>query len=225
MNVENHDFIEIDYTGKFPDGKVFDTTIESIAKENDVHSDKVRYSPAIICIGEKQVLPGLDAKLLNKEIGKEHEISLTAEEAFGKRDVKKMRIVPISEFQQHKVQPQPGLQIDMDGEIGVVSRVSGGRVIVNFNHPFAGRDVVYTVKIIKKITEPKEQITSFMNSVLRIPKDSIKVDITEKTAKIGLPVELPAQVTEAFSQKLTEITELEKIEILVNPTTVPESNE
>ncbi|HIJ11552.1 TPA: peptidylprolyl isomerase, partial [Candidatus Woesearchaeota archaeon] len=79
------DFIELHYTGKLLDGSVFDTTDEAIAKESGIHSPRTKFGPTIICVGEKQLLPGLDAGLVGKKLGK-HTIELQAQDAFGKRD-------------------------------------------------------------------------------------------------------------------------------------------
>ncbi len=100
----------------------------------------------------------------------------------------------------------------MDGELGTVTRVSGGRVIVNFNHPLSGREVVYTFKILQKITDTKVQITSFLNSTLKFPLDKMNVEVKDKTATITLPTQLPEQFTEAVGKKLAEITKLKKVE-------------
>ena len=212
--IKEHDFIELNYTGKLTDGTVFDTTIEAVAKENGFNNEKANFAPAVICVGEKQILPGLDAQLVDKEIGKDHDVKLSAEEAFGKRDVKKMKIMPISAFKEHNMQPQPGMQIDADGKVGTVSRVSGGRVIVNFNHPLAGKEVVYTVNVIRKVTDVPEQIKSFLTTSMKMPEDKIGVTVNEDKAEIKLPMDLPEQFTEAISQKLAELTKLKEVKFV-----------
>ncbi len=211
-----HDFVELDYTGSLPDGKVFDTTIKEVAQKNNLYSEKMKYGPATICIGENQILPGLDEQLINKEIGKEYTIHLTAEQAFGKRDVKKIKIVPMSTFRQHQVQPFPGQQIDVDGEMGFVMSVAGGRVIVNFNHPLAGKDVTYTITIRRKIADSAEQIGSFLNTTLRLPQDQINIQVKEGNAEVALPMELPAPFTEAIGKKLAELTGLKTVSFTSN---------
>lgn len=216
--IKLNDFIKLNYTGRLADNTVFDTTKEDLAKKNNLHAKKIKYSPLTICVGEKQILPGLDEELIGKEIGKTYTITLPPEKAFGKRDIKNMRIVPANVFKEHKMQPQPGLQIDVDGQLGIVTRVSGGRVIVNFNHPLAGKIVVYEIEILERITDVKEQLQSFLHSALRIPKEKIKIEISEdeeekenKKAEITLPVNLPQQLTEIFAKKLEELTRLKKI--------------
>jgi FKBP-type peptidyl-prolyl cis-trans isomerase SlyD len=217
VSVQEHDFIELEYTGKLLDGMVFDTTNEKVAKENDAFSEKAEYKPAIVCIGEKQLLPGLDEQLAGKEIEKAYTVTLQPDEAFGKRDVKKMKIVPMSTFKQHNVQPQPGLQIDVDGEMGTVRRVAGGRVIVNFNHPLAGKEVQYEFTILRKITDVREQICAFVGATFRIPSEKLQVDVVEKKATVTLPLQLPQQITDIIGKKLEELVDVTEISF-VQPT-------
>lgn len=209
--IKEKDFIEIDYTGKLTDGTVFDTTEEKVAKDNDIYSSKIKYSPAIICVGERQILPGLDEEVVGKEVGQEYTVTLPPERAFGKRDIKKMKIVPAGNFRENDIQPQPGLQVDVDGEMGIITRVSGGRIIVNFNHPLAGKEITYTFKVNRKITDEKEKISAYLSGVLRIPRDKISVEAKEDKAIVALPAELPAQITTIFIHKLTELTNFKDI--------------
>ncbi len=208
--VEHHDFVEIDYTGKLPDGTVFDTTKAETAKQNGLPPQQ-KYGPATVCVGEKQLLPGLDDALTGKELNKEYTVTIPAELAFGKRDIKKMKIVPMSTFREHNVKPQPGLQINVDNELGTVTRVAGGRVIVNFNHPLAGREVQYTFTVLKKITDKKEQLASFLNTTLQFAKDKMSIEVKEDKAEITLPAQLPEQFTDAVGKKLAEITKLKEV--------------
>ena len=73
--IKKHDFIEIEYTGKLEDGGVFDTTSEKVANENHIHNPQMKYGPVVICIGEHQVLKGIDDFLLDKEAGKDYNIA------------------------------------------------------------------------------------------------------------------------------------------------------
>jgi FKBP-type peptidyl-prolyl cis-trans isomerase SlyD len=209
--IKKQDFVEVDYTGKLEDNTVFDTTDKKTAQDAGLPTEKAKFGPMIICVGERQLLPGLDDTLVDKEINKEYEVNLSPENAFGKRDVKKMKIVPMSMFKEHKVQPHPGLQIDVDGKMGTITRVAGGRIIVNFNHPLAGKTVVYTVKINRIITDQKEKIASFLNTAMKIGEDNIKTEINEDKAEVTLPMLLPEQFTDAIGKKLAELVGLKEV--------------
>ena len=63
VKVKKGDFVELEYTGKIKlMNKVFDTSDQKIAKTNDIYNEKMKYGPITICIGEKNVLQGLDSE-------------------------------------------------------------------------------------------------------------------------------------------------------------------
>lgn len=210
MPIKKKDFIEIEYTGKLKEENiVFDTTDEKTAKDSEIHNPKAAYGPVVICVGENHILKGLDAAIEGKEIGK-HKIELTAENAFGKKDAKLIQMIPLNKFNQHEIRPFPGLQINIDGVMGTVKTVSGGRVLVDFNHPLSGKDVVYEVKINKIVADKKEQITALMKLLLGIKDAEIKIE--GETAKIKLKAELPKQISEEIIKKITELTGIKTVE-------------
>lgn|SRR3989338_1586784 len=209
--VAEHDFIEVDYTGRLPEGVVFDTTLETIAHGMPGHVHNAKLKPAVICVGEKQLLPGLDEVFVGKEVGKEYTVRLSADKAFGKKDIKKIRLIPMSTFKEHKVAPQVGLSVEVDSERGVVSSVAGGRVLVNFNHPLAGVDVSYTFRVNRKVVEPKEQILSFLTTVMRLKEEAFMISLEKDMARVEVPFSLPEQFMQALSEKLCGLTHLKEI--------------
>ena len=209
--VHLHDFVVVDYTGALKEnGVIFDTTLTSVATQHNLPSQST-YAPMTVCVGEHHLLPGFDAQLVDKELGKEYTIALQPEEAFGKRDVKRLRIIPLNTFREHKTQPIPGLQIDVDGEIGTVTSVSGGRVIVNFNHPLAGKEVVYTFTVIRKITDVKEKIVAYLERSFRLPADKVNVIVQSDSATVTLPLEFPGPIHDLITQKLQTLIGLKTI--------------
>jgi len=210
--IENHDFVEVEYTGKLAvDGIVFDTNVEEVAKKNGMHNPKAPYKPVLICVGEKHLIPGLDAELVGKEVGKDYEAKLGPEGAFGKKDVKKVQLVPLATFKEHEMNPYPGMQVDFDGKMGSVMRISGGRVMVNFNHPLAGKDVVYEFRVIRKETDPEKQLKAFMKNGTQMPEEMIDVTVKDGVGTIELPFELPEQFTAELKKKLVEVTKLKEV--------------
>ena len=157
--IKNKDFVEVEYTGKIKeDNKVFDTTDEKTAKENNIFNEKMAYGPIVVCIGEKQLLAGLDKHIEGKETGKSYDIELKAEEGFGKKDAKLLKMVPLRIFKEKGITPVPGLQISIDGLLGTIRTATAGRMIVDFNHPLSGKEIIYNVKINKIITDAKEKV-------------------------------------------------------------------
>ena len=57
--------------------------------------------------------------------------------------------------------------LHLDYHLVRIASVSGGRVLVDFNNPLAGKDVIYEFTIIKKIDEDKEKIDAIIDYFLR----------------------------------------------------------
>tara|TARA_Y100000031_G_scaffold92094_1_gene101143 strand:- start:1553 stop:2212 length:660 start_codon:yes stop_codon:yes gene_type:complete len=211
--ISKKDFIEIEYTGKIKeDNIIFDTTDEKVAKENDLHGHD--FSPQVICVGEEQALPGIDKNIEGKEIGKEYDIEIKPEDAFGNKNAKLIQLVPTNKFKQQNIQPMPGLQINIDGMVGIVKTVSGGRTLVDFNHPLAGKDLLYKIKINKKVEDDKEKLDGYVK--LSLGMKDFNAEIRENNAKISLKTEIPEEAKEKLSKKITElIPNIKKAEFII----------
>jgi FKBP-type peptidyl-prolyl cis-trans isomerase 2 len=204
--VKKGDFVEINYTGILKDADlVFDTNIEATARKENIFDPKMTYGPVSICIGQGQILQGLDANLEGLEVGKEHEILLPPEQAFGKKDGKLMKLVPTSVFKKQNINPMVGLQINVDGAIGTIRTVTGGRTIVDFNHPFAGKDIIYKVNIKRILTDEKEKVLALVELALNQKKDAIKVDIKEGKATIEVQKEVPEELLKILKERITKL--------------------
>ena len=221
VKVKKGDFIELDYTGKIKVGeKVFDTSNEEIAKSNNVHNANMKYGPVIICVGESHVIKGLDEKLEGREIGKDYEFDIDSEGAFGKKNPKLMKTVSNSIFKKQNMNPYPGLQINANGMIGTVRSVTGGRVILDFNHPLAGRELIYSVKIIKLVEDVEQQVDSLLKaSLFMLGKDNFKVKIVENELKLTCKIKIPEQLQKPFEEKVKKlIPKIKKITFLEEKT-------
>ncbi len=213
--VKKGDFVELDYTGKLEDGTVFDTTIESVAKENGLHSEGASYKPLVVCIGKNQLLKGLDEKLEGKEIGKPHQIKLSPDEGFGKKSAQLIQLVSTSKFRKENIQPVPGLQVNVDGIIGIVRTVTGGRTIVDFNHPLSGRNLEYDVAIKRAVTDDSERLSAMIR-LFGLNADS---KVEGETAEIIAEREIPEEFKKKFSDEIKgAIPAIKEISFLIKPT-------
>lgn len=202
--VKKHDFVEIEYTGKIKeDGIIFDTNQEKTARENGLYGKHLDYSPAVICVGENSVLKGLDEQIIGKETGQECTFEISHENAFGKKDAKLIQLIPINRFRQQNIQPIPGLQLNIDGVFGIVKTVSGGRVLVDFNHPLAGKDLVYNVKINRLVDDEKEKIRSLLKVNFNI-KDA-EIEVKEDSATINPKGGMSTESQEEFRKILARV--------------------
>ena len=208
MKIKENDFIEIDYTGKDEQGRVFDTTVSQDAP--DSYSKKA-LKPRIICLGQRQLIKGLDEALVHKEIGS-YKFTVEPDKAFGKKEAKHLKLMPMSLFKKQKIQPYKGLDVNIDGHIGTVRSVSGGRVIVDFNHPLAGQKVNYSVTVLRKVTDKKEQIESLLK-ILNIQAKKISVENENNKGTITLDKPLHPKLAQILK---VQIQDLIKVDVKID---------
>ncbi len=201
--IKDHDFVEVDYTGRIEeDNSIFDTTEANVAKEAGIYDKEHELKPAVICIGENNLLKSLEEQLVGKETGKEYTFEINAENAFGKKDAKLLQMIPLNKFRQQNIQPVPGLQLNIDGVFGIVKTVSGGRCYVDFNHPLAGKDVVYHVKIKRIVDDEKEKLKALLDN---IHLHDAGIELKEGTAEISSKHDVPKEAQEEL-KKIVERT-------------------
>ena len=156
--------------------------------------------PFIFSLGQGMFLKGIDEFLIGKEQG-EYNIELSPEKAFGLRSSELVQLMPIKVFAQQKINPVPGAVFNFDGRMGKVLSASGGRVMIDFNHPMAGKTVIYDVKILRKIEDMNEKIGAFVNFLFR--KD---FNFEVKSNKIVLEVEKAmSKFAQMFEEKFKEL--------------------
>jgi FKBP-type peptidyl-prolyl cis-trans isomerase 2 len=207
MKIKKGDFVELDYVGRIKeDGRIFDLTSEDLAKKEGIHQEHGQYGAKIICVGEGTLVKGIDIFLEGKD-AKTYTLSLPPEEAFGKKHAQLIKIVPIHIFKKQQIKPFPGLQFNMDGAIGTVKTVSGGRVIVDFNHPLAGRDVEYEITVKRLVTKPEEKIKAYLQMLFG---REVTYTFTKGTLTIDFP--LPDQAQQQVQEKMKHVlTDVKKI--------------
>lgn len=204
MSIKKNDFIKMDYEA-YAEDILFDTTDEKKAKEAGLNTKNKKLEPLVFAVGNGHVLKGLDNKLIGLDVGT-HKIKLSPEEAFGKKNSKLLKLMPMSLFKKQKINPFVGLELNIDDSLGIVRSVSGGRVIVDFNHPLASKEVEYKINILEKV-EDDEQKAKALLKTLQLPYK--KLEVKDKKANLDLDFELPKQFTDNFSKQFKEITKLD----------------
>ena len=164
--IKKNDFIEIEFTGKISStDEIFDTNIEIDAKKAKLDIKNIK--PFILSVGHEMLPKGFDNDLIGKEIGKSYVIDIKPEDAFGKRNPQMVRMIPTKLFHEQKIDPVRGMQITLDGQLVKILSSDRGRTLVDFNNPLAGKEVSYSYKINKIITDQKEKIDAMQEFLLR----------------------------------------------------------
>jgi len=212
MPIKDKDFVEIEYTGKTDTGEVFDTTDKEVAKNAGIDQGNAHYGPAIICVGQGHVLKGLDEWLVGKKPGGPSHVDLTPEKAFGKKNTKFIQLIPTKRFIEQKVRPEVSMPVNIDGMYGVIKTVTGGRTVVDFNHPLANKSVSYDITIKSVVTDTIKKVEALCK--LHHLHDA-KVSVNNYTATITVSRELPQELRDEFSKEIVELTGVKTVKFIV----------
>ena len=116
--------------------------------EVDSNFDKV---PATFVVGDGSLLPGFEKVLLSLRTGDEKIFSISPREGFGEMNPDSIHVLERKQF--GKLELSEGLVVSFDGAgklamPGIVKKIDGENITVDFNHPLAGQTVIFRVKIV-----------------------------------------------------------------------------
>ncbi len=119
--------------------------------------------PTSFIIGDGSISEGLELALYGLSAGDEQSLTLQPEQAFGPRDEAKVHPMPRANFGP-EIELEPGLIIGFttpDGNelAGIVQEVHEQDVLMDFNHPLAGMEVIFRVEVLE-VTAPTIKLDS-----------------------------------------------------------------
>ncbi len=190
MAIEKGDFIKINYTGKFNEGQIFDTTDEQLAKENGIYNPRGVYGGDVVIVGSGHTIKGLDEDFIGKEVGYTGSITIAPEKAFGPHNPALVETVSITKLtEQFKDQrPYQGMPVELNGRRGVIAQIIGRRVRVDLNHALAGKEVEYEYTIEEKIEDKIAKAQGLLSLYTGMPE--IEVEVTDDVIRVFTPIEL-----------------------------------
>lgn len=108
--------------------------------------------PVTFVVGDGNLLPGFEEALLGLQAGDEKSFVITPEKGFGGYNPENIQEFPRDQFPED-VELSEGLVLSFadaqNNEVpGVVQEFDERTVTVDFNHPLAGRDIEFSVRII-----------------------------------------------------------------------------
>ena len=108
--------------------------------------------PAVFTFGDGSLLPGFEDAIKGLREGDCGQFEIAAENGFGEFNEENIRELPVASFATIG-ELEPGLVVSFaspDGELpGIIKTVGKEKTIVDFNHPLAGRMLIFDVSILK----------------------------------------------------------------------------
>ncbi|MFY0666277.1 MAG: FKBP-type peptidyl-prolyl cis-trans isomerase [Natronospirillum sp.] len=146
MQITNNSLVTLHFSLALPDGEVIDSNFDGGA--------------ATFQMGDGSLLEGFEACLLGLTAGDKKTVQIAAQEAFGPHLEDNVQNFKRHQFGADMVL-EPGVVVSFADAAGaelpgVVSRLDGDYVTVDFNHPLAGKDITFSVSVVAVAEAPQE---------------------------------------------------------------------
>jgi len=191
MSLEKGTFLLVDYVAKVKEtGEVFDTTFEEVAKKEHLYKEGDVYEPKLVVLGEGWVLKTLDESLATMEIGKASTVEIAPDKAFGQRDPEKVKKVPLRQLLSRDINPTIGMRLEYGGKMATVRAIGGGRVLLDFNPPLAGKTLVYETTVKEKLETTEQKIKALIHRrIPNVEEGKFAFTLEPKTVSVEMPKE------------------------------------
>jgi peptidylprolyl isomerase len=189
--MENGDFVKIKFEMRVgSDKQLVATSDEALAKENNIYDPDQKYGEGVLVVGSEDLFKEINDSLLSSKIGEEHEVEIKAENAYGMRDSKNLKVHTMSEFKRNNIDPVPGAEVRINNKRGRILSVSPGRVVVDYNHPWAGKDVFYKYSLVEKLDGKKEILKGIIDLNFSRGSDKFVIEERENDLEITVPEDM-----------------------------------
>ncbi|WP_035587783.1 FKBP-type peptidyl-prolyl cis-trans isomerase [Hippea jasoniae] len=137
MKVSKDKTVQMHYVGRLDDGTVFDS---SEGKE-----------PLEFVFGEGSIIPALEQELEGMEEGEKKRVVVKAADAYGERNPEAVQRVERNQLPAD-IEPEVGMQLLAQTQTAslpvTIIEVDEEFVTIDFNHPLAGKDLIFDVEIV-----------------------------------------------------------------------------
>lgn len=126
---------------------------------NEVVDENIDGEPLEFLMGSSQVIAGLEKGIEGMSEGEQKQIIISPEDAYGEYRVDFLQEVPIEQFEG--IELKEGMTLFGHGEDGrsvqvIVKSFNSKSVMIDYNHPLAGKTLVFDVTI-KGVREAKDE--------------------------------------------------------------------
>ncbi|WP_041956719.1 FKBP-type peptidyl-prolyl cis-trans isomerase [Sulfurospirillum arsenophilum] len=139
MSISDNQVVSIHYELRNVDnGEILDSNINA--------------APLSFIVGKGQIIPGLEAKIKELKAGENADIKVMAADAYGIYDDNAVQTLPKEQFAGLEL--QVGMTLYGQGEHGetvqvIVKSFNDETVEIDFNHPLAGKDLLFAISILE----------------------------------------------------------------------------
>ena len=137
MPIKDGDTVRVHYIGTLADGEVFDSSRDR--------------EPLEFTLGDESLISGFEDSLIGKEAGARYSVTIPSAEAYGERLEELLMEVPLGDVPSN-ITPEVGMMLQIatdDGDMEVtISEVTDKFIVLDANHPLAGKDLTFDIEVI-----------------------------------------------------------------------------
>jgi FKBP-type peptidyl-prolyl cis-trans isomerase SlyD len=164
--------------------RVVTLTYRITDSEGHLLEEKTPEDPYEYVHGSGQILPAIERMITGKTSGFSLEVQLSPAEAYGAYDPSLVAEMPLKSFPPG-IDVEPGMKFSTlgpDGREAIVRvlEVEGPTVTIDGNHPLAGVDVIFELRVLDvRDGEPGSELEDLADNVVRDQSDEFASDDTE----------------------------------------------
>lgn len=133
------DNVKVHYTGRLPDGTVFDSSRDR--------------EPLEFTVGGGQMIAGFDKAVDGMALGESKTATFSSEEGYGESNDDMVFTVPKDQLPAD-LKPEEGQQLSMQHPSGqqipvVVTKVEENEIVIDANHPLAGKELEFEIELVE----------------------------------------------------------------------------
>lgn len=135
--VDVNSTVSVNYTGRLEDGTVFDSSLNP-GRE-----------PLSATLGQGALIPGFEKGLLGMSVGESKTVNIPCVEAYGDLNEQLVAEVPKDRVPEGVTEGQMLQTMTQQGPMNVVVKeVKDDVVILDANHPLAGKDLIFDLEVV-----------------------------------------------------------------------------
>jgi FKBP-type peptidyl-prolyl cis-trans isomerase SlyD len=142
----------VEYTVKNQNGEVVDTNVGG--------------TPLEFISGKNQMIPGFEKAVIEMGEGEEKEVLVASGDAYGEYNEELLQILPKEQFEG--IELEKGMTLYGQGPDGqtiavVVKDFNDSEVTIDYNHPLAGQDLTFNIKLLlERDATPDEVLSGYV---------------------------------------------------------------
>ena len=147
--VAKNDTVTVNYIGWFDNGTIFDTSIESVARDAGIYDQYLTYEPITFMAGAGDVIEGFDDAVIGMKLNESRNVTIEPAKAYGDYDPSLIKPVNMTDLLSNNITPQVNdtLYYGMQ-PVTVYAIPNNTTVLIDFNYPLAGKTLHYQIMVL-----------------------------------------------------------------------------